>query len=490
MVGAVLRILAAYWSEGYAMHDDHFVTVEPSYSWSLGLDYGGWIHQSTLPENPLFYNYLYPKILFLIFKLGHSFGITSPKSLMLLIRLLHGLFSLVSVFFGYQIAKKLFTAQKAIQIAWILACFWLFPFIGVRNLVEVVCIPFVMMGFYFVLSTTKNRLIIAALCFSIATSIRFQTILLPIGIGIAWLYLRQFYRLVLFVISYLVFFCLIDGTLGMYYFHQPFGHILNYVRININLHPEHSQGYLFKYSLILIGLGLSMGVHWLLGYVHSFQKKYLILSLPLLLFIFIHSLIPNQQERFIFPIIPLYIIVGHGCFDINKFSGLIQKILNHPVFFKLFMVLNGIMLLLFTSYYPKKSRVELMDYFYQHKIINQTILVDYRPYNYFILLPNLYMNYQNNIHYVFDQPSSNTSHGYDNVLFFSPNDLTLALKGSRYLVLYDATDSSRRLQSYTSCGYSAQMIGKVESSFFDKLLHRLNPVNDEGTFFIYQLKEK
>ena len=43
LVGLVLRMLAATFSTGYLMHDDHFLVVEVGASWAAGEDYNEWL---------------------------------------------------------------------------------------------------------------------------------------------------------------------------------------------------------------------------------------------------------------------------------------------------------------------------------------------------------------------------------------------------------------------------------------------------------------
>lgn len=39
----LLRLIAAIFSQGYGMHDDHFLVVEASGSWVEGADYNRWL---------------------------------------------------------------------------------------------------------------------------------------------------------------------------------------------------------------------------------------------------------------------------------------------------------------------------------------------------------------------------------------------------------------------------------------------------------------
>ena len=68
-------------------------------------------------------------------------GFVDPAGQMLLLRLLHGLFSLLIVALGFRIAEKLGGERPARWTGWALAAFGLFPLLGVRQLVEMVCIP-------------------------------------------------------------------------------------------------------------------------------------------------------------------------------------------------------------------------------------------------------------------------------------------------------------------------------------------------------------
>ena len=46
ILAAILRLVAAIYSEGYLMHDDHFLVVESSASWADGNDYNNWLSWS------------------------------------------------------------------------------------------------------------------------------------------------------------------------------------------------------------------------------------------------------------------------------------------------------------------------------------------------------------------------------------------------------------------------------------------------------------
>lgn len=41
--GLVIRLIAAVFSEGYGMHDDHYLVIEAAGSWVDGHDYNHWL---------------------------------------------------------------------------------------------------------------------------------------------------------------------------------------------------------------------------------------------------------------------------------------------------------------------------------------------------------------------------------------------------------------------------------------------------------------
>ena len=38
-----IRLIAVIFSQGYGMHDDHFLIIEASSSWVAGYDYNNWL---------------------------------------------------------------------------------------------------------------------------------------------------------------------------------------------------------------------------------------------------------------------------------------------------------------------------------------------------------------------------------------------------------------------------------------------------------------
>ena len=149
----IFRLLAVIFSKGYAMSDDHFVIIRIAQRWLDG--YNDWFNK----DHPSGFSLVYPGLHYILFYFLKLISITDPQVKMFIVRFLHAAYSLLIVYYGYQITIKLGNQKTAKHVGLFLALYWLLPFMSVRNLVEVVCIPPMMIGFYLGLkSDEKNQL--------------------------------------------------------------------------------------------------------------------------------------------------------------------------------------------------------------------------------------------------------------------------------------------------------------------------------------------
>ena len=112
VLGLLLRILASCYSPGYFMHDDHFLVIETGASWAEGEDYNNWLPEGQKRNgidspSPHQANLAYPGIVSVFFRACHFVGLVQPNKQMVLLRLLHGMFSLLVVVLGYRIAFRI-----------------------------------------------------------------------------------------------------------------------------------------------------------------------------------------------------------------------------------------------------------------------------------------------------------------------------------------------------------------------------------------------
>lgn len=154
----LIRLIAAIFSQGYGMHDDHFLIIEASSSWSDGYDYNNWLPWSENSHGtPEGHSFTYVGLNYIYFVCMKALGVLDPKILMLINRLLHAVFSLLILHFSYKITQRLGTQKQAITVGWILAFLWVLPFLSVRNLVEITCIPFMLWGMWLTIKNPTAR---------------------------------------------------------------------------------------------------------------------------------------------------------------------------------------------------------------------------------------------------------------------------------------------------------------------------------------------
>ena len=145
----IIRLIAAIFSEGYGMHDDHFLVIEAASSWSDGYDYNDWLPWSKgNAGKPEGHSFTYVGLNYIFFYVSKFAGLSNPKLLMLLNRVLHALLSVLVVYFGIKITEKISDRKNAVTVGWILALLSILPFLSVRNLVELTSIPFLMWGIW------------------------------------------------------------------------------------------------------------------------------------------------------------------------------------------------------------------------------------------------------------------------------------------------------------------------------------------------------
>lgn len=380
ILAAIFRILAAIFSKGYAMSDDHFVVIHVAQRWLEGYD--NWFNEG----HPVGFSLVYPGLHYIFFYLLKYIGITDPQTKMMLVRLIHAFYSLLIVLFGYLITLKLDSLKTAKQVGLILAVFWILPFMSVRNLIEVVCIPPLIIGFYLIISAIDKQnykyLLWAGISFGIAFAFRYQTLIFTGSVGLILLFQKEWKNFIHFSSGTILSLFLVQGLVDWIAWGYPFAGFHYYIIHNISHRFSYIIGPWYQYLLLILGMFIPPVSFFLLfGFVKTW-KKYAILFWPTFLFLIFHSYFPNKQERFILPLLPFIIILGivgwnrylrESDFWANKKKWL-------RVSWIFFGIVNGILLLILTFTYPKKTRIEPLVYL-SHKNDVTGIIIEYNKKN-------------------------------------------------------------------------------------------------------------
>ncbi|MCB9169254.1 MAG: glycosyltransferase family 39 protein [Flavobacteriales bacterium] len=364
LIALVPRLLAAVLSGGFFAQDDHFLVIESAASWAHGADYNNWLpwHQSGTPT-PSGHSMMYPGLHFILFKLLDLLGLRDPEGGMIIVRLLHAIWSLVVVRIGYRMALRLSGSDMAWRTGLFLALFYFMPFLSVRNLVEVVCIPLLMLGSWRLMRSDQLRwqdALMAGVWLGLAVNIRFQTLVFAFGAGLALLLQQKWRQAILFGSGTALPIILFQGGIDLFIWGRPFAEIGEYVRYNAENATTYFDQPWYNYLLVLAGIFLFLGPFVLFGYFRRWRPW--VPWLAVLAFLAFHSWHPNKQERFILPIVPLVFVFGYTAWEQWRAGSTWWD--RHRAVWRGLLVatwsLNGVLLVALTFTFSKRSRVETM----------------------------------------------------------------------------------------------------------------------------------
>ncbi len=475
IVALLLRLIAAVFARGYGMHDDHFLVIESSGSFSDGSDYNSWLPSSPNNEGPQGHSFFYMGLHYILFWLLNALGIHSPETKMYLVRIIHAVYSLSIVYFGYKLVEKYSTKQVAVRTAWLLAALWFMPWMSVRNLVEIQCVPFLLWGTWIYLkkeNPTIKTAILSGLISGVAFSIRFQSIFFLVGFGLALLCIRQFRNAAVWGISALFCMFLIQGGIDFFVWGKPCVELFEYVRYNFEEAGSYLTGSPFMYVYVILGMLIPpVSIFIFFGFWVRW-RRYLILFLPSFVFLLFHSLFLNKQERFIFSIVPSVLILGMIGWNEFKNSyrqiGWIEKFERGS--WKFFLVVNTILLCVVSVHYSKKARVESMLYLSKYKNMEQIAKMSDVS-----MLPMFYLGqWLPRVEIDKDRIGKST-------------EIILAKKQEpRFILLAENEQSSQIADSLKIYFPDLVFETKIKPSFIDDLLFRMNPYNKNETLLIYR----
>lgn len=483
LAGLLIRLITVIFSKGFGWIDDQFLVIEIAQSWVDGTDFYKWLPGTEGNAGPIGFSFFYPGLHYLLFQLLEALCIHDPQGKMYIVRLLHALWSLLIIKYSYDLTLY-FTNRKTANLAgWILALFWIFPFLSVRNMVEFVCIPLLLKGTLMAAKSEKNSAFLYWLwigfLFGMAFNIRYQTALITGGVGLVILFEKKWLQSVYLSLGFAAAVALIQGVIDFFIWGEPFVQLLGYVSYNVSSAGEYTVGPWYHYILFLLAALIPpVSLYLFAGFFRSY-KRLLIIFLPTLIFIVFHSLYPNKQERFITTIFPFLIVSGLAGW------ALIEEGILNPVFIRkwikgswvFFWIVNFIALIPVSAMYSKKARVESMCYLSRYENINYFIVEDSNkdvlrfPPQFYLeqwVAYDAFMNKDNIEDFSRKKNWDEKSNQPDFVLFYMPDDLEERVEQMKTLfpgLIYETT---------------------IEPGSMDKLLHWLNPINDNQNIYIYR----
>jgi hypothetical protein len=101
----------------------------------------------------------------------------------------------------------------------------------------------------------------------------------------------------------------LQSGIDLFLWGRPFAEFTEYVLYNMANTTTYFDQPWYNYLLLLLGIFIPLfSIAVFFGFFRRPQP--LLFWLPVLLFLAIHSYFPNKQERFLFPIVPLFFVIG------------------------------------------------------------------------------------------------------------------------------------------------------------------------------------
>jgi 4-amino-4-deoxy-L-arabinose transferase-like glycosyltransferase len=480
-LAVILRLIAVIFAKGWGMLDDHFLVIEIAQSWVDGGNFNHWLPWSPDNTGPTGHTFFYAGIHFLIFTLFQLIGINDPQFKMLLIRLLHAAFSMIGVILGYKISEKLSGKNAAKFVGLLLAALWFMPWISVRNLVEVVAIPFLFISVWALVKHEKPHswkiLLWAGFIAGVAFSVRYQTILFSGVIGLVLLLQKQIKGGIIYGIGYFLAVFVFQGLPDFFIWGTPFAEFAEYTRYNVEYRFDYLTGEWYNYLLVIAGLLIPpFSLLLFRGFVYKW-RQHLIIFLPTFIFLAFHSYFPNKQERFILTIVPFFILLGTiGWYELSsKNSFLIRQAKVLRYVYGLFIVINLVLLAGVSTMYSKRAQVEAMSYLSRYDNI-ESILVENSDRKNMMLMPQFYLGQWVNFYGVTSEKPA------ENLL----NPANRPTPEPAFLLFVREDNLEKRVADLKAIYPQINYETTIQPGFVDKLLHQINPYNKNEVIIIYR----
>jgi hypothetical protein len=500
----LLRLLAVIFSQGYMAHDDHFETIEIATSWQHE---GIFLPDGTLrwegkPDIGVMRSAVYNLFLLGLMQLTSAVGVVNLDIHMYFNRFVHALLSLLPVIFGYRYLKEETNDRVALVGGLMLAGHFLMPYLGVRNLVEMVSADFLFPCLYYATRSMKRQSnsdailagVLGGLAFMIRVQVAAALVVVPIamavrlygkstgiplrGVGypdstmvtpqaaghpcIAWRSPRQG---VAFAATFLLMVAL-QGLLDVFTHGKFLGSITNIVD-NLGAPPT-LPGPWYRYILLILGMMIPPFSLLFIGSL--FQKKivrnHLLLWSAAIAFVVGHSLIANKQERFIIPVFPVLIVLGCvGLYYFYQSNGWFVRWrkLRIGLWWWLAAV-NAVLLVAFTFNYSHRGAIDPLVYLSRQPDVRK-VLFDCSERSIFV--PHSYWQY--------DRTSSITIRDERGVQQAVASGELQPADPPNYIVIFTDQQLDRHLRMLGGVLGRYEIVYHGKPSVVDITLNKLNP---------------
>jgi hypothetical protein len=292
------------------------------------------------------------------------------------------------------------------------------------------------------------------------------------------LFNKKWKQAILVACGVLISIFLIQGLVDWVIWGKPFIQLFHYITYNATHSGDYTSGPWYVYTLFLLGMLIPpLSLFIFFGFFTSW-KKLLIIFLPTLIFLSFHSWFPNKQERFITTIVPLLITAG-----LIGWNWFLEKN-NTPLYLKFtrgswiwFWVLNCLLLMPVSLMYSKKARVESMVYLSRYENLNYFVIEDINK-DVLRFPPVFYLNNWIPYDAIMKKDTLNR--------IVEKNDWNNIGNQPGFVLFFEPKNIENRVDTLLKVFPNLVFEKLVTPGYLDRLLHWLNPINDNQNIYIYR----
>jgi hypothetical protein len=309
--GLAARLVVAWCAVGFFGRDDYFHVLEPALRW---LDDPAFVWETSGAAGAGLRSHLVPRAVWAMLRVARDVGLTTPEAQLRFIQTCLAVHSLALVPAMYLTGRRLLPRRAALVAAWLGALHFALPYLGTRLLLEALAMPWLVFGVYLASFATRGRLVAAGISCGMAMALRYPVAAAFVGLlgAVIWRERSDARNaaargglLALGAVLPLV-------ALGFYDAHTSGGFLrplVANVAANLAPSPDLSRSNAFTYLGLLLLLTIPPATLVVAPAMVRAARHLTLVSWPLAAFVLVHSLVPHKEERFLAPIVPLFLLL-------------------------------------------------------------------------------------------------------------------------------------------------------------------------------------
>ena len=236
-------------------------------------------------------------------------------------RLVFGAFSLLIITLSYRITKIIADKTTALEIALLLSCFWMMPYVSVHSIPAIVSIPFVLYGTLLIVKQDnllsnndiekfhRTTFIIAGFFLGLGFAVCLVSFVYYLGVIIALFILKNWKGALMTLIGYIFAVGITQTVIDIIIYHRPFVEMTVLFQ-NIADYLTFGTDWGLYALVLLIAFIPPMSFMLITGFIRVCFKYLLLLIPTLIMFLFAFFTGENNFEAILI-IIPTYLIGGY-----------------------------------------------------------------------------------------------------------------------------------------------------------------------------------